>query len=241
MHKNKKKRNKKNTIPPNKVRKIILYVAIILIIIIVILLTNPTFHANIRLLKINNPDSMDEKMPVPEYLNMAVSIYDGELTPQIIAKTYYNFANKVVPKYYKKCKNMSDEKIEKYFKKHKKIIKIELGYTSQDDFKSFIKSIQDLNGNKLEFEDYRIMSTSVSKINNITNCYLVLQYKNNNEITINTQILNNIQKNQTSILYSTNIKKEELEKAREQEKKEEETLNNYKSPFNRGIPLEMLK
>lgn len=241
MHKNNKKKNKKNTIPPKKNRKILLKIAIILIVVLVLLLTNPTFHANLKLASINNPDSMDEKMPVPEYLNMAVSIYDGELTPQIIAKTYYNFANNIIPKYYKKCKDMPDEKIDKYFRKHKKIIKMEMGYTNSEDFKSFIKLIQSLNGDKLEFEDYRIMSKTVSKKNNITNCYLVIKYKNNNEIIINTQILNNIQKNQTSILYSTQISKEELEKAEKLELEEEEKLKNYESPFKRGTPLEMLE
>lgn len=240
MHKTKKDK-KKIKLPPKKVIKRVLILLLILIAIILLIITNPTFRAKMRLEKINRPDTMDETMPVPDYLSAAVAKYDGELTPQIIAKTYYNFSNVVIPKYYKKCKEMPDEKIEKYFGRHKKIIKIELGFTSSEEFKSFIKLIQTLNGEKLEFENYRILSDTVHKENNIINCYLIIKYKNNEEIVLNSQILNNIQKAQTSILYSANTDKEKLEDAKKYEKEQEETLNNYNSPFKRGVPLDILE
>lgn len=240
MHKTKKDK-KKIKLPPKKVIKRVLILLLILIAIILLIITNPTFRAKMRLEKINRPDTMDETMPVPDYLSAAVAKYDGELTPQNIAKTYYNFSELVIPKYYKKCKEMPDEKIEKYFKRHKKIIKIELGYTSSEDFKSFIKLIQTLKGEKLEFEKYSILSDTVHKDNNIINCYLVIKYKNNEEIVLNTQILNNIQKDQTSILYSTNTDKEKIEDAKKYEQEQEEILNNYQSPFKRGVPLDILE
>ena len=239
MHKSEKRNN--NKIPPKKLIKRTLVILLILTAIIILVLTNPRFQAYMRLERINKPDAMDEAMPVPEYLSVVVTKYDGELTPQIIAKTYYNFANTIVPKYYKKCKNMSDEKIDSYFKWHKKLIHMELGYTNSEDFKSFIKLIQNLKGEKLEFEDYRIMSETVGRKDGVINGYLVIKYKNNEEIIINTKLLKNLQKKQTSILYSTQIDKEKIKEAQETEKKQEEELNKNESPFKRGIPLEMLE
>ena len=63
---------------------------------------------------INIPDKMSDTLQLPTYMNEVVGKYNGELTTQIIAKTYNNFAENLIPKYYKKCKNLSEKDIEKY-------------------------------------------------------------------------------------------------------------------------------
>ena len=208
----------------------------IISLICVIILMTPRNQIKLRINRINKPDTMSSKMPIPEYLNYIVSVYTGELNTQIIAKTYYNLATVEIPEFYKKCSKLDDSMLEKYFEKHKELIEIELGFTDYKEFKGFIDIIRELKGEKLEFEDYRILEGTVEKKGNTVYACLIIKYKSNEEIAINTQLLYSVQKGKTSILFST-PDKQKLERAKEEYQKQEEELKNYKSPYTRGSPI----
>ena len=229
-----KKVNKRKKRIFSKKAKIGFVIAVALIVIIIILaITNPKSQAQRRLKKINDPNQMQEEIQVPEYLNTVVAAYNGELTPQIIAKTYNNFATVVIPKYYKKCKKLNNNGIKKYFNKNKDLIEIELGYTDCEEFKNFINTIKQLDGAKLELEDYYILDSTIEQKQGKVNAYLVLKYKQNKEIAVNTQISQKLEKEKTSIQYAQ-VENQKLQQAKQQHEQQEQEIENYKSPYTRG-------
>ena len=231
-----KKKSKKRKFKFSKKKFFIILIAIAIIATIYIF--NPTQKAYRTIRKINVSDKMSESLQLPTYLNEIVGKYNGELTTQIIAKTYNNLAEKLIPKYYKKCKNLSEKDIEKYYNRNKKIIKIELGFSSSNEFKEFAKTIQQLQGNKLKFEKYRILRTTVVNENNITSAYLGITYSNNEEIIINTKLSNEINQKETSITYSFDIENSKIEKDNQKQEALDKELENTKGPFTRGSPIE---
>lgn len=231
-----KKKSKKRKFKFSKKKLFIILIFIIAIIVLYVI--SPTQKAYRTIKKINIPDKMSDSLQLPLYLNEVVGKYNGGLTTQIIAKTYNNFAEKVIPKYYKKCKNLSEKDIEKYYKSNKKIIKIELGFSNINEFKTFIKTIQKLQGDKLNFEKYRILRTTVLDENNETSAYLGITYSNNEEIVINTKLSNEVKQKETSITYSFDIDNEKIENDNQKQEKLDKQLENSRSPYTRGSPIE---
>lgn len=231
-----KKKSKKRKFKFSKKKFFI--ILIFIVIIATIYFFNPKQKAYRTIRKINVSDKMSESLQLPTYLNEIVGIYNGELTTQIIAKTYNNLAEKLIPKYYKKCKNLSEKDIEKYYNRNKNIIKIELGFSNSNEFKEFVKTIQQLKGNKLKFEKYRILRTTVVNENNITSAYLGITYSNNEEIIINTKLSNEINQKETSITYSFEIENSKIEKDNQKQEILDKELENTKGPFTRGSPIE---
>lgn len=231
-----KKKSKKRKFKFSKKKFFI--ILIFIVIIATIYFFNPKQKAYRTIRKINVSDKMSESLQLPTYLNEIVGKYNGELTTQIIAKTYNNLAEKLIPKYYKKCKNLSEKDIEKYYNRNKNIIKIELGFSSSNEFKEFVKTIQQLKGNKLKFEKYRILRTTVVNENNVTSAYLGITYSNNEEIIINTKLSNQINPKETSITYSFDIENSKIEKDNQKQEILDKELENTKGPFTRGSPIE---
>ena len=128
--------------------------------------------------------------------------------------------------------------MKKYYNRNKNIIKIELGFSNSNEFKEFVKTIQQLKGNKLKFEKYRILRTTVVNENNITSAYLGITYSNNEEIIINTKLSNEINQKETSITYSFEIENSKIEKDNQKQKILDKELENTKGPFTRGSPIE---
>ena len=233
-----KKVNKKKKKVFSKKVKFGIVIAIALIALIIIsVITNPKLQAKRRLKKINEPNQMQEEIQVPEYLNTVVAAYNGELTPQIMAKTYNNLATVVIPNYYKKCKKLNNDGIKKFFNRNKELIEIELGYTEYEGFKNFVNTIKQLDGSKLELEDYYILENTIEQKQGKINAYLVLKYKQNKEIALNTQISRNLEKEKTSIQY-TQIENQKLQQAKQQHEQQEQEIENYKSPYTRGRAIQ---
>ena len=216
-----------------KVRNSIIIVGIILVIAIIVLLLNTNFIKLQKLKKINEENKMNSEMPIPENLYLIMAIYNGDLTTEIISKTYNNFAVNVLPKYYKACNEKSSEEIKKYFNKNKNSIYIELGYENETEFESFINSLKKLEGEKLEFESYRILQKTVEKSYNNVNAYIAIKYKNNNEIFFNSHISDRILKECISIKMYTDINENIIEEDKVLVEEQKKQLENEKSPFTR--------
>lgn len=235
-------RNKKTSKKKNKQKKKIITSIVVIIIIIAICViarvTSPKYKVEKKLKEINVADKMSETMVIPDYLNRINEQYTGDMSTQIIAKTYNNFAESIIPKYNKKCKNMGTEELRKYFNKNKKIILIELGYNNFNDFNAFINQIKTLSGDKLELEEYRIAKTTVKKEDGKVTAYLLIKYKNNQQIAFKTKLQNQVQKNKTSIDYSCDVDKEKVQKDNDEEAEDDEDVNIHGGDFIRGYPVE---
>lgn len=231
--------NKKNKKRKFKFSKKTLFIALICIILVISMyILSPTQKAYRTIKKINVSDKMSETLKLPTYLNEVVAKHTGQLSTQIIAKTYNNFAENLIPKYYKKCKELTEKNVEKYYNKNKKIIKIELGFSDVNEFKKFINLIQELQGDKLKFENYRILRTTVENNEGITSVYLGITYSNNKEIIINTKLSNEIKEKETSITYSVDTDKAKIENDNQKQEKLEKELKNSKNPYTRGSPID---
>ena len=233
MDKNKSKKRKFNFS-----KKKLFIILIFIIAIITLHIISPTQRAYRAIKKINIHDKMSDTLHLPTYMNEVVGKYNGELTTQIIAKTYNNFAENLIPKYYKKCKNLSEKDIEKYFNKNNKIIKIELGFSNSSEFKKFAKTIQQLQGDKLNFEKYRILRTTAINENDATTAYLGITYSNNEEIILNTKLENQVNSKGTSITYSADVDDSKIENDKQKQEKLDKQLENSRSPYTRGSPIE---
>lgn len=219
-------------------KKKLFIILICIIIIATIYIFSPKQRAYRTIKKINVSDKMSESLQLPTYLNEVVGKYSGELTTQIIAKTYNNLAENLIPKYYEKCKNLSDQEIEKYYNRNKKIIKIELGFSNSNEFKQFANNLKKLQGDKLTFENYRILRTTAVNENGSASAYLGITYSNNEEIILNTKLSNEINKKETSITYSFDIDNSKIEKDNQKQEKLDKQLENSRSPYTRGSPIE---
>lgn len=228
--------------PKSKVnKKLVISIVVIIILLLIILiarLTSSEYKAKRVLKQINIPDKMSEDMLLPKYLNRIDEKYTGELTTQIISKTYNNFAEKLIPKYYGKCKNMSNEELQKYFNQKRKTIQIELGYEQFQDFQTFINNIKTLKNENLEIEEYRILRTSVEEKDGYIYAYLSIKYKNNDAIYFNTKISNTINKEQTSIEYYCNLDEKLIENDNKEEEEFQLDLDTYEPTIKRGYPIE---
>lgn len=231
---NKKAKNKKY----KKIAISIFIIVILLIILAIIKLTSPEAKAKRVLKQINEPEQMSEEIKIPKYINRIDEKYKGELSSQIIIKTYNNFAEKLIPKYQTKCKNMSENELEKYFRKNNKTIKIELGYENYEDFKFFINNLKSLKEGNLTLEEYRILRTGVQEKDGYVYAYISIKYKDNNEIYFNTKISNTINTKQTSIEYICDLDTQLIEEDNQEEEKFQLDLETYESPIKRGYPIE---
>ena len=82
----------------NKKIKILLAILIICLIgTICYLMMNPISIANRKLNKINVSDYMDDDLILPKGLYKLVDNYKGNLSTEIICKTYNNFSFNIVP------------------------------------------------------------------------------------------------------------------------------------------------
>ena len=98
--------------------------------------------------------------------------------------------------------------------------------------------LQQLNGEELILENYRILRTTVAKENGSTSAYLGITYSNNEEIILNTKLSNEVQKKATSITYSFDIENSKVEIDKQKQDKLDKEFENTKGPFTRGSPIE---
>lgn len=178
----------------------VLILAILGIILSSYLLFNPKIRAYRKLDEILIANEMKSGLAIPKELFELGAVYKGKLTTQNICKTYDNIVTKVIPKYYKKCKNMNDDELNKYYQKNKDIIYIELGIEEFNEFNGLINRIINLQGTKLEYENCSLIADSIKEEDTGITVYISIKYKNNTDLILNSFVQNKVNKNASSII-----------------------------------------
>ncbi len=219
-----------------KIKILILILLLLLILMIVILFNNSAYKAMDKLKDINVEDNMGNGTQIPNDMYKLIKEYKGNLDTEIISKTYYNFANNLLPKYYKECKDLDAKELNKYYKKYKNTIYIELGYESFEDFEAFINYIKKLSGTDLVLDTYGVMGTTIKSSKEYVSVYLTITYKDNDEIIFNTNVLKEKSENKTSITYDTDVRSELIEKEKSEKTKEQEEIQKFQEEEQNLIP-----
>ena len=192
-----------------KIKKIIILLIILLLISILSILVyyvinSEKIEAKEQLEYINDSSEWDTTILYPEGAPVLKRSYEGELTIKDIGKSMYNFALKIIPKYYNQFKNSTNEEIEKYFNDKKDIILIETGIISYSDFESLIMDIKALEGDAIEFESFKLDTNSIGEKASSVDVDMYIKYKNNQNIKINADISNEFRDNtRSSIIYTS--------------------------------------
>lgn len=219
-----------------KIKILILILLLLLILMIVILFNNSAYKAMDKLKDINVEDNMGDGTQIPNDMYKLIKEYKGNLDTEIISKTYYNFANNLLPKYYKECKDLDEKELNKYYKKYKNTIYIELGYESFENFEVFINYIKKLSGTDLVLDTYGVMGTTIKSSKEYVSVYLTITYKDNDEIIFNTNVLKEKSENKTSISYDTAVSPELIEKEKSEKIKEQEEIQKFQEEEQNLIP-----
>lgn len=224
------KRNYKKNI-----KRVILILILILILFIILYFSNPITIAKMRLNSLNN-SKLPKDIKIPEYVNFVVETTD--IKPESIIKYYNNLVINIIPKYFKKCRNFTDNEINEYFKRNKKIIELEIGVTEEKDFRNIIENIKKLNNDQFNLERYYILDNSIEKNNNETIVYVGIKYQDCDDIYFRSIIEKKYQKEKTSIKFDCNTEIEKIKEGNRVLEEREEKINNTPSPYKRGSPIE---
>lgn len=158
------------------IKRVILIIIVILIGLLIYLL-NPSNVARESLKNINEQGVLGEGVELPKNMHVAFEKYTGTVSIEVAAKDFNYLAKTAVPKYYKICKNMTNEELKNYYTKYSKRIALELGSSSEENFVELVNSICKLTSdNKIEFNSYKVIKDSMIYNNNKTTGSIVITY-----------------------------------------------------------------
>lgn len=220
-----------------KLKKMIIIFIILLIILIALYFSNPVVIAQMKIRSINNSKLPDD-MKIPEYINFVVGLNKKEILPESVIKYCNNFAENLIPKYYKKCSSMSSDEINKFFDRNKKIIETELGITEKEKFTGFISNLKNIKNDEFILDKYYILDNTVQNGKNNIIVYIGIKYSNNDDIYFRSIIEKEYQKNKTSVSFDSDTNSSKIEEGMKILHNREEEIKNTKSPFTRGAPVE---
>lgn len=184
---------------------VVLIVIFILIIVLSILLRKPTSLKlaiqKLEYINSSNVEQWEEGTFYPDGSAALGRAYEGKLSIMNIGKSMYYVSTDVLPRYYKKLKDASKDKIIKYYKREAETIYTELAIEKQDKFVELVQSLQKLKGDELKLDSYRIDLDSVKKGGSYTKAVLYIKYSKNEEIGLNVKISNIISPNHSSLEY----------------------------------------
>lgn len=140
---------------------------------------------------------------VPEGILRITSEYKGDIESyKVILKSLADVAENVIPKYYELSVGRSDDEIKTYFEKHHKVILIETGIDTVDEYLAFTKTLNTLKSNEFVIQDYYVDITTILIKYNRIEANFVFEYENGQTVVLNA-VLNNItQKNASPIKYT---------------------------------------
>lgn len=228
----------------------IIFLVILLVVIGIVLYTSPYNKALRKIKEINKTTKIEEANIYTVDIYKLFNIYKGDLTSEIISKTYENFAVNIIPRYYKDCNGLDENGINKYYKGNKNTIRVELGIEKEEDFQKFIQYLEsNINDSNLVFKSTRAVGESVKGYKDYVEMYVEINYENNTNLVFNTHISKVITTEVTPITYSTDVNSEILEKETQTRQETEEMLkkaneanNNPNAPQRgHGVPLELTK
>ena len=163
-------------------------IILIFLLILLIVFYNKPDEKNLRYIYNENVEGTIDMMPLN--VSYALSDYKGNVDQRSIYKALYMLVKDIIPDYYNKLSSIQSEGIEKYFSKNKNNIKKELGITEVSDFKSFIETIKNLQGNTLVLKEYTFHPDAVKKTSEYLENILLIKYENNEKIGIYVKIYN---------------------------------------------------
>ena len=145
---------------------------------------------------------ISDDVHVPEGVLRITSEYNGDIESyKVILKSLEDVAENVIPKYYELSVNKSDEEIKTYFEKHKKVILIETGIETVDEYLAFTETLKTLKSDELVIQDYYVDITTILIKYNRIEANFVFEYENGQNVVLNA-VLNNItQKNASPVKY----------------------------------------
>lgn len=226
----------KKTYSKKKIKKMIVIFIIILFILIIAYFSNPIIVAQMKIKSMNN-SKLNKKIKIPEYINFVSELNIGSITSESIIKYYNNFAEKLIPKYYKKCNMMTQDEVSKYFEKKQMLIEMELGITEKDTFVSFINSLKKIKVDDFVLEKYYILDSTIEIKKNKIISYIGIKYEGCEDIYFRTIIVKKYQEKRTSINFDANVNLDEINNGMKILEEREEEIKNTKSPFTRGTPI----
>lgn len=172
---------------------------ILLIILLIVNIVLMSYKINIiENLKNGLYDSSSENETLPDYIKTPnksyafLADYSGNISSIKAYTAFYELANNTIPTYYKELKDKSSNQVEQYFEQNKDEIYTKLGIDNKNDFANLIKYITNLKVTELEFESYEFDRSSININKDETSANLEIIYKNNNSITVNITLLENI-------------------------------------------------
>lgn len=193
-------------IDANKVRKLIVLLGLVILVIIsviLVLLMNPTDN-RLKYIYDESQEGNIEIMP----LNVSPLFveYTGRVNQRSIYKAMYLLVNNVVQEYYNEFKgNFNDDTIGKYFDRNTEKIRQDLGITDKAEFIKVINVFKNLNGDKLELEEYIIVPDSFDRTTKGLEFVLLIKYKDNSRIALTLEVLNAKQSTKTPINCSADV------------------------------------
>lgn len=196
-----------------EIKKMIRLLVIILLVVLTIFLViynNPTDR---KLRYIYNEKKAGEIGQMPYEVVHLFTTYRGRVPQRSVYKALYYFVDELVEKYYLNLKNANDSEIKGYYAKNTNEIKKELGLTQETDFISFIRTIQKLNSDELDLEEYMVNPNAniIQDSNDGAKLVLLVKYKNNERIGFNIEILNMVNTKMSPIIYKGDVTEENLE------------------------------
>lgn len=156
-------------------------------------------------LNLNNilDSNISDDIHVPEGILRITSEYNGDIESyKVILKSLADVAENVIPKYYELSVDKSDEEIKKYFEKHHKVILIETGIETVDEYLAFTETLKSLKSNEFVIQDYYVDITTILIKYNRIEAKFVFEYENGQSIVLNARLNNITQKNASPIKYT---------------------------------------
>lgn len=228
----------------------IILLVISLVVIGVVLYTSPYNKALRKIKEINATTKIEEANVYTVDIYKLFNIYKGDLTSEIISKTYENFAINIIPRYYSDCNGLDVNGINKYYKGNKNTIKVELGIENEEDFQKFIQYLNNnISDSNLVFKSTRAVGESIKGYKDYIEMYVEVNYENGTNLVFNTHISKVITTDITPITYSTDVNSEILEKETQKRKETEEMLKKANEANNdpnapqrgHGVPIDLTK
>ena len=228
----------------------IILLVILLVVIGVVLYTSPYNKALRKIKEINATTKIEEANVYTVDIYKLFNIYKGDLTSEVISKTYENFAVNIIPRYYKACSGLDENGINKYYKGNKNTIRVELGIQNEEDFQKFIQYLNsNISDSNLIFKSTRAVGESIKGYKDYIEMYVEVNYENGTNLVFNTHISKVITTDITPITYSIDVNNEILEKEAQKRQETEEMLEKANEANNdpnapqrgHGVPIDLTK
>lgn len=194
-------------------KKRLIFCILIIIILATIFIIKNNLPEDRLLRKIYNKDADFEILRYPNNVSFLFRDYEGKIENFSIYRSIYDFVKNEIPKYHSDLKTSNDKQIKNYFEKHKNEIGKILGIDREEEFYNFVKTLKNLETEKLELEKYLINSdVKLEDSDTYYRFVLLVKYKDNDEIGFYMEIPKyNYSTQITPVYYKGNVKKEEME------------------------------